>query len=205
MIYAVVPAAGRSTRMGRPKLLLPLGGVPVLRRVVDALRAGGVDRAVVVVAPRATKLARLAEDAGAIPCVLAEETPDMRATVACGLHHLEERFHPAPDDAWLLVPADHPTLSADTVRRLTAPRTAEPHFSIFLPTVRGRRGHPALVGWSHAAAVHAMPPGEGLNHYLRRQAAATCEVPVADPDILVDLDTPEDYERLRREWDGRAR
>ncbi len=51
MIFAVVPAAGRSSRMGRPKLSLPLGGRTVLEHVVIALRQGGVDEVLVVVGP----------------------------------------------------------------------------------------------------------------------------------------------------------
>ena len=45
-----------------------------------------------------------------------------------------------------------------------------------------------------------MPPHLGLNAYLRQHAAGTLELPVDDPDILLDLDTPADYERLLGRW-----
>ena len=51
MIAAIVPAAGLSQRMGEPKLLLPIGGIPVIARVIEALLAGGVDRALVITPP----------------------------------------------------------------------------------------------------------------------------------------------------------
>ena len=51
MIYAVVPAAGRSRRMGQPKLLLGMGGQTVIEHVITALREGGVDRVLVVIGP----------------------------------------------------------------------------------------------------------------------------------------------------------
>src|SRR5438270_11455328 len=108
MTFAVVPAAGRSTRMGRPKLSLPLAGSTVIQMVVAALRSGGADPVLVVVAPHTPELAELAEAAGAVVCRLPEATADMRATVMHGLDWLEERFHPRPDDDWLLAPADHP-------------------------------------------------------------------------------------------------
>ena len=50
-IAAIVPAAGRSERMGRPKLILPIGGATVIARVVAALRQGGAEPVVVVAPP----------------------------------------------------------------------------------------------------------------------------------------------------------
>src|SRR5205807_30650 len=75
MIFAVVPAAGKSTRMGRPKLSLPLGNFTVLEMVIGALRQGGVDHVLVVAAPHVGELAPLAQSAGAHALVLPDDTP----------------------------------------------------------------------------------------------------------------------------------
>ena len=78
MIAAVVPAAGRSARMGRAKLLLPIDGTTIIARVVTALRRGGADR-VIVVAPPA--------DAPEGPAIAAEARPTAERggvlTVSC--------------------------------------------------------------------------------------------------------------------------
>jgi molybdenum cofactor cytidylyltransferase len=198
--FAVIPAAGKSTRMGPPKLALPLGGRTVLERVIDAVRAAGVDTTVVVLGPHVRELAALAVAAGAHALVLGEETADMRATVEHGLRWLEEQYHPAPTECWLLLPADHPTLDADVVRQLFQVRVLLSNRSIFLPTWEGRRGHPAVLDWKHVAGIRALPQGLGLNRYLRAQEAEVREVPVESADVLCDLDTPEDYERLCRRW-----
>jgi molybdenum cofactor cytidylyltransferase len=195
-MYGLVPAAGLSRRMGRPKLALPVAGKTVLEHVLAALLGAGVGRTVVVLGPHVAELAPLAERGGASALVLAEETPDMRTTVERGLTWLEERYRPRTEDAWLLVPADHPTLRPEVIESLVRARTESPGRSIFVPTWEGKRGHPTLIGWKHAAAVRAQPAGEGLNAYLRRQAAETVEVPAASAAVLADLDTPEDYERL---------
>lgn len=183
--------------MGRPKLLLPLGRGTVLGHAVAALRQGGVDHVLVVVGPHVPELGPLAAAAGAEVLMLAEATADMRATVEAGLRWLEERFRPAPDEPWLLCPADHPVLEPDVIRRLFEARRAAPAHSIVVPTFQGRRGHPVLIDWRHVAGMRALPAGLGLNVYLRQQGPATLEMPVASAGVLCDLDTPEDYERLR--------
>jgi molybdenum cofactor cytidylyltransferase len=198
VIAGLIPAAGHSRRMGRPKLALPLAGRTVLEHVVAALGQAGVEPVLVVLGPHVADLAGPAREAGAVVLVLPEATPDMRATIEHGLAWLQEQYHPAPGDAWLLVPADHPTLEPAVVRRLVEAWRQRPDCSIVVPTWQGRRGHPALIGWSHVAGLGGHPAGEGLNTYLRRHAEQTLEVPVEAPNVVEDLDTPEDYERLLR-------
>jgi molybdenum cofactor cytidylyltransferase len=222
VIVAVVPAAGHSTRMGRPKLSLPLGNRSILEHAVTALRAGGADRVVVVIGPHVPELIPLAEAAGADVCRLAEPTPDMRATVEHGLRWVEDHLHSPPDltrsvrttiadltrsvrttieeDAWLLAPADHPALDPRAVRDLCNFYLRDPSHSILIPVHGGRRGHPALIAWRHVAGIRALAPDRGINAYFREHATDVREVPVSSAGVLCDLDTPEDYERLRRTW-----
>src|SRR4051812_30349558 len=89
--FALIPAPGKSARMGRPKLALPLGGCTILERVIAALRGAGVDTVLVVLAPHSHDLIDLARATGAEVLALPEETPDMRATVERGLDWLAER------------------------------------------------------------------------------------------------------------------
>jgi len=201
MTFALLPAGGKSSRMGRPKLALPLGRRTVLEYAVAALREAGVEEVLVVVGPHVRELAPLAAAAGASVLQLQEETADMRATVEHGLRWLEERFRPPPEAGWLLCPADHPALDPAVIRRLVQARGASPGYSVAVPTFEGRRGHPALIDWRHVAGMRALPPGLGLDAYLRQQRAVTLEVAVTSPGVLADLDTPEDYERLRAATD----
>jgi molybdenum cofactor cytidylyltransferase len=196
MIFAVVPAGGKSTRMGRPKLTLPFRGRTVLECVLDALRLGGCHETLVVLGSQAAELAPLAREAGAHVCRLEEETPDMRATVEVGLRWLEEHFRPSDSDAWLLVPADHPALDPHVVAGMREAFLAQSAKSIVVPTYADQRGHPVLFGWKHVQGVRNHAPGEGLNTYLRLHELETLELPVEKPDVLTDLDTPEDYARL---------
>jgi CTP:molybdopterin cytidylyltransferase MocA len=193
MIAAVVPAAGQSARMGRPKTSLTIAGRTLLDHVVTTLRTGGVQCIVVVVGPELREMPPLP---GAELCVLDEPTPHMRATVERGLQWLEERSQPQPRDYWLLAPADHPAFSSETVRALLAAGERELSRSIVVPVYAGRRGHPTLISWCHVPGIRAMPPDWGINDYVRQHTDETIELPGADAGVLVNLNTPADYEQF---------
>jgi molybdenum cofactor cytidylyltransferase len=182
--------------MGRPKLLLPLGETTVLEQVLSALRSAGVAEILVVVAPDADALANLASAAHAHVLRLDADTPDMHATCLHGLAWVEEHFHPQDDDGWLLLPADHPTVRPDVVRALVAAALEGAEKTIIVPTHAGRRGHPTWLHWSHVAAIRALSPNQGLNAFIRSRTADTRELPWPSDEILRDLDTPDDYQRL---------
>ncbi|MBI2806008.1 MAG: nucleotidyltransferase family protein [Planctomycetes bacterium] len=207
--YGLIPAAGKSRRMGRPKLLLPLGPSTVIERVVAALRAAGIADVLVVVGPGANELEDRAQASGAHVLALDHDTADMRTTCEHGLAWIEERFHPRNlIDSWLLLPADHPTVRPEVMRTMRL-RAYLPSLlmkeglhveastpSIIVPTFAGRRGHPTLLRWSHAAEIRNWPRDQGLNAYIRAHESETLELPWPSDEILLDLDTPADYERL---------
>jgi molybdenum cofactor cytidylyltransferase len=192
--FGLIPAAGKSRRMGRAKLLLPLGEHTVLECVLSAVRSGGVTEIVVVVAPKTPELARVAASAGAHVVQLAEDTPDMRASLMHGLAWIEAHFHPSAEDGWLLLPADHPTVRSEVVQAILA--AVGGRDTIVVPTHHGRRGHPTWLSWSHVAALSALPAAQGLNAFIRAHADQTRELVWPDAEILRDLDTPEDYQAL---------
>lgn len=200
MLFALLPAAGHSTRMGRPKLSLPLGDRTVVEQVIATLQSAGINQILVVVGPHVRELAPLATNAGADALLLDTATADMRETVEMGLQWAESHWHPNDADAFLLVPADHPTIESRVVRELMDCRSREISASIYIPTWHGTRGHPTLIGWQHVAGLRALPHDAGLNAYLRANPEAVREVPVGSESILFDMDTPADYERIRNSY-----
>jgi molybdenum cofactor cytidylyltransferase len=197
---AVVPACGHSSRMGRPKLSLPVGDRTVIEHVVRALLEGGVSRVLVVAGPHVPELVPLASRAGADILQLPEPTSDMRETVERGLAWFDEVDRPNPVDWWLLTPGDQPALSTAVVRELLDAAAVDLSYSIVVPVHEGRRGHPVLLRWRHVSGIRSLPPGEGINAYLGRHRSETREVPVDNSGIHADLDTPEDYQRLAKRW-----
>lgn len=183
--------------MGAPKLLLPLAGRTVLARLLAALDRPGIAGRAVVVRPDDHDLAREAEACGATVVRPAVPPPDMRASVEAALEDIENRHAPAPEDGWLLVPADHPVLDGDVIDALAGSFRAG-GCEIVVPVCRGRRGHPAIFRWRLAAAVRALPADAGINRLLHDHQSSVCELPVANEAVLCDLDTPEDYAALLR-------
>ena len=195
MIAAIVPAAGRSERMGRPKLILTFRGTTVITRVVTALRQGGADPIVVVAppanAPGAAAVTEEAENAGAKVVVPADHPIDMRASFELGLCELERA---SPPRFILLAPADNAGITRELVATVIERATTEA-LAIIIPTVKGRRGHPIAVSWELAVMSRSLPLGAGLNALVALHADRVIELEVAEPGALIDLDTPEDYER----------
>ena len=182
--------------MGRPKLILRVGGRSVIARVVGALREGGADRVVVVAPPRgaegADELIREAEEAGAAVVVAETRPSDRRASVALGLSHLGRGEGP-----WglLLAPGDCAGLTAGTVARVIDCGREHPG-RVVVPVYEGRRGHPLLLPWAIAGEVEGLPAGLGIDALRDRHAEGLIEVEVEDAGAIADLDTPEDYGRF---------
>ncbi len=195
MIFAIVPAAGRSERMGKPKLILPLAGETVIARVVSTLRRGGILHVIVVAppteAPGAVILTDEASKAGAVVIVPEVRPVDMRASFQLGLDHLEDGPKPS---SIMLLPGDSPGITGALVEQILAAANANPR-SIIIPTFNGRRGHPIVLPWDLALLVQALPFGAGINALIALHAPRVVEVRVDEPGTLDDLDTPRDYER----------
>jgi molybdenum cofactor cytidylyltransferase len=195
MIVAIVPAAGLSRRMGRPKPLLEVGGTTLIARVVRALRDGGADRVVVVAPPtergESSEIARRAEEAGAEVVVLDRETHDMRGSIEAGLDRAEAV---GAVEAILLAPADLPGIDAGLVARvIRAGRQSAG--CLARPTAGAERGHPVYLPWAVARQIPDLPKGVGVNALVDDPCRTIVAVEVDGSDSLVDIDTPGDYER----------
>ncbi|MBL9089906.1 MAG: nucleotidyltransferase family protein [Planctomycetaceae bacterium] len=202
--FAVLPAAGRSLRMGSPKLLLPwpaAGGdrtATVVEHVVATWKASRVEAVVVTVHPDDARLAELCRAAGAEVVVPSTPPPDMKASIRAGLEFLAERYRPDRHDIWLTAPADLPLLTTTSIDLLI--EAAETHPGVCLrPRYGDRYGHPVVWPWSFAADVAGLAADEGLNALLQRISWQVCDAGPAC--VSGDLDTPADYAALRARQD----
>jgi len=190
MIVALVLAAGRSERMGRPKALLPLRETTFLGAILRTIESSRVEEARVV----------LGEDAGEIRAACGLRDPivvlnrdagsPMIASVRCGLRAL-----PLETKGVLLWPVDHPLVRAETVDLIVdAFEQRQP--GIVLPVCGGKRGHPVLFSTRLVPELVAAPDTAGARHVVRAHEGELLEVPVEDVGVVTDIDTPETYEKV---------
>ena len=190
--FAIVPAAGLSVRMGRPKLLLPWRGVTVIQHVLATWTASRIWRVVVVVRPGDVDLATVCRKPGVDVVVPATAPSEMKVSIEHALRHVEQTYRPAANDVWLLAPADIPGICTSTIDQLLiSHRDLGP--AITVPLHEGRRGHPVLFPWPLAREVSGLADDEGVNVLLRRHPVQEIVCPQAV--VLDDLDTPDDYRR----------
>lgn len=189
VIGAVVLAAGRSSRMGRAKLLLPLSdGRPMVEHVVARLLQGGAAPVVVVVGAEAG-VAEAAESTGArIVRASAESAEDMLTSLQQGLQALVD----SPVEAALVQPGDMPFVQPSTVRSILDLWILERSL-IVAPSHERKRGHPVCLAREAWEGIMALRPPSSLRDYLRQHAGEVRYLVVDDPGVVEDVDWPEDY------------
>lgn len=190
--YAIVPAAGRSRRMGQPKLLLPWKGRTLLEHVLAAWTDSAVTSVIVVAHADDARLRDLARRCGADVVAPTDPPEDMQSSLAVGLRHVAKRLAPQSEDLWLAAPADLPFVTAELIDALLAAARRTDR-AIVAPRAAERRGHPLVLRWPLADELSHLPSGSGLHALTRRHGVWEIDWP--DERIHWDVDTPEDYRR----------
>lgn len=196
-LAGVVLAAGRSARMGSPKALLDFLGLPFAVRILEALEALEVKTRVVVLGPDAP---RIQPALAGHDCVIVEN-PDPEAGPIASLRGALCALQPLQPSAVLVWPVDLPHVRVTTVERvLEAHRRTRA--AIVIPTFGERRGHPVIWGSALFGELMESPAAtrEGARAVLHEHEKQVVGVPVDDPAVVDRVNTPEDYERLVREW-----
>jgi molybdenum cofactor cytidylyltransferase len=192
VIPAVILAAGKSTRMGRVKATLAIGGKDTfLSRIVRTFQDAGVEDVVVVVGHEAGKVRESLDSLGLHPRIVvnaAYETGQLSSVLA-GLNAIDR----PGVTAMLLSLVDVPFVSAATVRAVLQ-RHRENHAPIVRPVRGNLHGHPVLVARALFDALRSADAASGPKPVVRAHVSAAGDVPVDDEGAFCDIDTPEEYE-----------
>jgi molybdenum cofactor cytidylyltransferase len=187
---AIVLAAGASSRMGRPKALLPLpSGEPFVARIHATLVAASRSPVVIVVRAELRD-----EVAAAVPGarLVVNENParGQLSSLIAGLDAL------GACEAAMMTLVDLPLVRVDTIcavvdawRRSRAP--------LVRPVHDGRHGHPVVFGAPLIAALRRADLDAGARPVVHAFARDAVDVPVEDEGTVLDIDTPFDYGRMK--------
>ena len=194
-IAAILLAAGLSSRMGQPKLLLPWGGTTVLGQVVSIYAAAGLEEIVVITGGAHGQVERLLTELSKdFPIRIvynpAYASREMLSSIQAGLAALDPQTQAA-----LIGLGDQPQVREETVRHLCA-AFVHSLSALVIPSFQNRRGHPWLVARPLWPKILALPISTTPRQFLNSHAGQVQYVS-ADQSILQDLDTPEDYARQR--------
>jgi CTP:molybdopterin cytidylyltransferase MocA len=192
VIPAVVLAAGRSSRMGRAKALLPIGDDTFLTRIVKTFLDAGVDDVVIVVGHDAEPIVRHVAESG-LPARFAINQHYDRGQLSSLLAGLALVDRPGVVGA-LVTLVDVPLVSSATVRAVID-RYRQTHAVVVRPTSGTRHGHPLLLDRSIFDELRAADPEAGATPIVRAHASVDGDIPIADEGAFTDIDTTEDYTR----------
>lgn len=192
VVTAVVLAAGLSTRMGRPKLVLPWGATTVIGQVVITLRDAGMGEIIVVTGGARVEVeAALRDVSGSVVRTVynpryAED--DMLISLRAGMGEMDDK--PA---AMLVALGDQPQIEQEVVRGLMD--AYQPgRQPLVIPSFHMRSGHPWIIDRSLWSDILSTPPGLTMRDFLKAHHDQILYLPVETDSILHDLDTPEDYD-----------
>jgi len=195
MISAIILAAGRSRRMGEPKMLLTWRKVTVLEHVISVFAEAGVEDILAI-----TGAVREQVDEVVLSC--ASRYPvrsvynenyasgEMLSSIQCGLRSLMEKTV----GAVMIGLGDQPQVQIGNVR-LVIESYAQTKSPLVVPSYQMRRGHPWLVARSLWDEILSLKDDQSPRDFLNKHAGKIQYVNVDTTDILADLDTPEDYRK----------
>ena len=197
MITAIILAAGKSTRMGSPKMLLPWGNITVIEHVITVFSKAGIEDILVVTGGAREQVEEIL--AGyrkqfPVRSVFNENymSGDMLSSIQCGLQNLADKNISAA----LIGLGDQPQVQERSVRALLEffLRSKSP---LVVPSFQMRRGHPWLIAKSLWNEMLQMGFSQTPRDFLSAHALDIQYVDIDNPSILADLDTPEEYHTSR--------
>ncbi len=192
-IGAVVLAAGRSTRMGSQKLLVPFGGISVISHVVQQVLAAALGPVVVVLGSDADDIARVLPQNDSIVTTYNDAyAMGMGTSISCGLGQIPDHV-----DACLVCLGDMPYLTAYDYRVVAASALSfDARSRMIVPQFEGVMGHPVCFGRAFFSELLQLAPEDrGARVVIDRHPSAVHIVQMDTAHVLWDVDRPEDLHR----------
>jgi molybdenum cofactor cytidylyltransferase len=193
MIVGIILAAGESKRMGTPKQLLPWGKTIILQQVIENADSSRLDQLLVVLGHRADEITAEIKVSSKTRILVNRDFRDgMSSSVKCGI---KNAF--ADTEAFMLLLGDQPFISTNVIDKLIDSYCAGRH-GIVIPFYDGHRGHPVILDSRYREELLSIRD-QGVREVVNKHAQDIFEVCVDSPNILNDIDTPQDYQEAKKQ------
>lgn len=187
-IWAIVLAAGKSTRMQKQKLLLPFQGETIIRKVVKTAMHAVHQNLVVVLGSHSEEIRKQAGNPDLKYILNPDYETGMLSSVICGFNALPENAGAA-----MLFLGDQPHIPNSVPAQLIAAWN-QSEKGIIIPTFTGKRGHPVLIEIKYKQEIEHLNPDKGLKELMEKFSNDVYEVECQSPEVIRDIDTPADYQ-----------
>jgi len=186
-ISAVILAAGESSRMGKPKMLLPFGDSSMIEEVVTHAIHSSAGKTIVVLGANHEAIGSRLKDYPVQTVINHQYAKGMLSSVQCGLRSIQESAGAA-----MILLGDQPMVGNQVMDGMIEAYRKSGR-NIIVATFQGKRGHPILIGPEYFNEVLEYTAEGTLRDLLERHPDDIAEIETDKPEILRDIDTETDY------------
>ncbi len=183
MISAILLAAGKATRLGKPKQLMPFGQGTIVEQAIDNLLSSAVNEVVVVVGYRAEEVVKTVAAKPVKLVINPDYEQGMSTSIIAGLNSVDSQAQ-----AVMLALSDQPLIDSRTINRLIE-EFCHHDKGIAIPTYQGRRGHPIVFAAKYRGKLLELKGDIGGRQIIKAHPEDVLEVAVNCEGICIDIDT----------------
>ncbi len=198
-VAGLILAAGASTRMGRPKQLLPVGKVSLLDCVLGEALKSDLDIIILVLGHQAREIMEGLETDVHHPKLNIIENKNYKdgisSSIIAGLSEVEAKY-----DHCMVILADMPHITTNLINTLLHKYLAS-NFPVGAIKIRNKRSHPVIIGRGFYTELHQLKGDVGARDLFRQHVDQVCLVEPEEDYDDTDIDTPEDYVEFKKSMD----
>jgi molybdenum cofactor cytidylyltransferase len=183
-VSAILLAAGKASRMGKLKQLMPLGDSTILEQTLDNLLGSKAAEVIVVLGYKSEEITKRLSGRPVKLVVNPLYRKGMGTSISAGLKFVDSQVQ-----AVMLVLGDQPYVDSPTIDRLIDAFTSNKK-GIAIPTYKGQRGHPLIFDRKYEAPLSRLKGDFGGREIIGENPKDVLEVPVDCEGITIDIDTP---------------
>lgn len=196
-VAGLILAAGTSSRMGRPKQLLPVEGVSLLDLVLGEALNSELNLVVLVLGYKAEEIKKGLKTEIHHPKLKIIENRDYRegisTSIIAGLSEVEEAY-----DHCMIILADMPQIKANLINHLLHQYLAS-HLPLGSIKIKDRRSHPVIFERKLYPEIHQLQGDLGARNLFVKYSGQACFVEPEEYYNDMDIDTPDDYLEFKKE------